>query len=138
MGWCQVRPSFHSRVNETKNLSSTSHSSVKEMYHADDALSLSTFSSHLKHLLPRFTNIYIDPPILSSRRKATWLFNYLANSLPSDKDDVADILSSSNTKPIAPHLGKLRLIKSPAEQAVMRAAADISARAHTKVRAFPL
>jgi len=126
---------LHSCVNETKKISSTSHSSVKGMFQADDALSLSTFSSHLKHHLSRFTNIYIDPPVLSSQRKATWLFNYLTNSLPTDQDDVADVLSSSSTKPIAPHLGKLRLIKSPAEQAVMRAAADISASAHTKARA---
>jgi intermediate cleaving peptidase 55 len=129
---------LHHSMNEYNEAASTSHSSVKEIFNADDALSLSTFSSHLRSLLSHFTNIYIDAPIHSSRRKATWLFNYLTNSLLSDRDDLADVLSSSHCLPIPPYLGELRSIKSLAEQAVMRAAADISARAHTKVRAFPL
>jgi intermediate cleaving peptidase 55 len=117
-------------LNEFNTAVSTSHSSAKDIFHADDALPLSSFRSHLKSLLPHFTNIYIDPPIQSSQRRATWLFNYLTNS---GKDDPTDVLSDSNSKPIAPYLGKLRSIKSLAEQAVMRATADISARAHTKV-----
>ena len=125
-------------TNEPNTTCSTSHSSVKEIFHADDALSLSTFSTHLKSLLSHFTNIYMDPPVRSSRRSASWLFNYLTSSLLSDKEDLADVLSTSSSKPIAPHLGKLRSIKSSAEQTVMRAAADISANAHTEARAFPL
>ena len=129
---------LHYSMNERNTTCSTSYSSVKEIFHADDALSLSTFSTHLKSLLSHFPNIYMDPPVRSSRRSASWLLNYLTSSLLSDKDDLADVLSTSSSKPIAPYLGKLRSIKSSAEQAVMRAAADISAQAHTKARAFPL
>ena len=44
-----------------------------------------------------------------------------------------EALSSSRRKPLAPVVAKLRSIKSPAEQAVMRAAADISGTAFAKV-----
>lgn len=44
-----------------------------------------------------------------------------------------EALNSSRRKPLAPVVAKLRSIKSPAEQAVMRAAADISGTAFAKV-----
>jgi Xaa-Pro aminopeptidase len=44
-----------------------------------------------------------------------------------------EALNSSRRKPLAPVVAKLRSIKSPAEQAVMRAAAGISGTAFAKV-----
>ena len=49
-------------------------------------------------------------------------------------DSIVDSLSSTKRRNLAPEVAKLRSIKSEAEQGVMRTAADISARAHTKVR----
>jgi hypothetical protein len=46
-------------------------------------------------------------------------------------------MDSSARQPLAPQLAKWRAIKSKAEQEVMRHAADISARAHTKVNKEP-
>ena len=51
-----------------------------------------------------------------------------------DYDSLLESLSSSKRKPLAPEVGRLRAVKSKWEQAVMRQAADISARAHNKVR----
>ena len=125
-------------MRKTTNVtSSTAHSLVKDLFHADDALSLSSLPSHLKSLLPNFANVYIDSLLQSTRRRATSLFNYLRNSAISDKNNLADIISNLSTKPIAPHIGKLRTLKSRAEQAAMHAAANISARAHTKVPELP-
>lgn len=45
-----------------------------------------------------------------------------------------DSLVSSKRKPLSPEVGRLRSIKSKVEQNIMRQAADISARAHNKVR----
>jgi intermediate cleaving peptidase 55 len=57
------------------------------------------------------------------------MLNFLSGS--STERDV--IMDSSARQPLAPQLAKWRAIKSKAEQEVMRHAADISARAHTKV-----
>lgn len=45
-----------------------------------------------------------------------------------------DSLVSSKRKPLSPEVGRLRSVKSKVEQDIMRQAADISARAHNKVR----
>lgn len=60
---------------------------------------------------------------------------YLSPDAParSEPEIALDALSSSKRRPLAPVIGRLRAIKSPAEQAVMRAAADISSYAHMKV-----
>jgi len=112
---------------------STGYSAAKKIFQADDALPISNLPSHLKGLLPQCSSVYIDLPNNSSRRKSNWLLNCLPGSLLSDTDSLLDHISSLSRKPLAPQLGKLRSIKSAAEQAVMRKAADISARAHTKV-----
>jgi len=47
-----------------------------------------------------------------------------------------EALSGNKRKPLAPEVGRLRTIKSRWEQGVMRAAADISGRAHAKTMRF--
>jgi hypothetical protein len=61
------------------------------------------------------------------------MLNFLSGSSPTERDVIMDSISSSARQPLAPQLAKWRAIKSKAEQKVMRHAADISARAHTKV-----
>jgi len=133
MGRCEVSTLHLHQVGNPNTICSTSYSAAKKIFHADDALSINNLPSHLKCLLPQFSDVYIDLPNKSSRRKSNWLLNYLPGSLLSDTDSVLDSLFSSSRKPLAPQLGRLRSIKSAAEQAVMRKAADISAQAHTKV-----
>jgi Xaa-Pro aminopeptidase len=57
----------------------------------------------------------------------------------TEYDSVVEAISHSRRKPLAPKIAHLRAIKSEAELAVMRTAADISGRAHAKVwEPFPL
>jgi intermediate cleaving peptidase 55 len=51
----------------------------------------------------------------------------------SEFDKLVKDLGSTKRKPLAPEVGKLRGVKSVYEQRIMRAAADVSARAHAKV-----
>lgn len=125
----KVSSYFIWKKSNEKKPSSTGHSAAKNLFQTDDVLSINNFVSHLKSL-PHYSNVYVDLPntsIKSPRSKAKWLLPYLSGLSSSQKDLFEE------QKPLAPHIGKLRAIKSPAEQTVMRAAADISAHAHTKV-----
>lgn len=61
------------------------------------------------------------------------MLNFLSGSLATERDEIIESIFSSARRPLAPQLAKWRVIKSEAEQKVMRHAADISAHAHTKV-----
>ena len=106
------------------------------MFNADDTLSIDLFGSHLKSLLPHFSNVYVDLPLTSTkssfRKRPRSMLNFLSGSSHTERDVIMDSISSS-ARPLAPQLAKWRAIKSKAEQKVMRHAADISAHAHTKV-----
>ncbi|KAF9480840.1 peptidase M24 [Pholiota conissans] len=117
----------------------TSLAAAKEIFHADETYSINTFSSQVKSLLPHASNVYVDLPALSTkstRKKPKSFLKYLAGPSSSDSDDLLDSISSSIRRPLAAQMGKLRAIKSKAEQAVMRSAADISGRAHAKTMRF--
>ncbi|KAJ3505687.1 hypothetical protein NLJ89_g7287 [Agrocybe chaxingu] len=124
----------------------TSLSSAKNLFHADETMPISSFASHLKAILPTSSHVYVDlpnPTFWSSRQKGKGLLNYLTGSVSSlnpmggvDKEEVMKYLSGSAQRPLAPQVGKLRVLKSKAEQEVMKAAADISAKAHTKTMLF--
>ena len=112
-------------------------SAAKDIFKADDTLSIDLFGSHLKSLLSYFSNVYVDLPLTSTkspfRKRQRSMLNFLSVSSPTERDVIMDSISSSARQPLAPQLAKWRAIKSEAEQKVMRHAADISARAHTKV-----
>lgn len=81
--------------------------------------------------IPTYTLIF--PPSRQRRTsKATMksLLKHLAS--PSETDLIMDSLGKLRPKPLAPEIGHLRAIKSDSEQKLMRAAADISGRAHAK------
>jgi intermediate cleaving peptidase 55 len=111
-------------------------SAAKDIFSADDTLSIDLFGSHLKSLLPRSSNVYVDLPptstIGSYRKRPTSILNFLSGS-PTERDEIMNFISNSARRPLTPQLAKWRAIKSKAEQKVMRHAADISAHAHTKV-----
>ena len=112
-------------------------SAAKDIFNADDTLSIDLFGSHLKSLLPYFSNVYVDLPLTSTknplRKRPRSMLNFLSGSSLTERDVIMDSISSSARRPLAPQLAKWRAIKSKAEQKVMRHAADISAHAHTKV-----
>lgn len=108
------------------------------IFKADDARSIQNFPSQLKSLATLYSNIYIDIPNSSSKRSprtAKSLLRYLSPPLQpkSEYETVVESLSASRRHDLAPHIAKMRVIKSEREQQVMRAAADISGRSLAKV-----
>ncbi|TDL29014.1 peptidase M24 [Rickenella mellea] len=109
------------------------------IFGADDARPIEQFPSHLKSISSAYSNIYLDIPSTSSKRgKPKFLQKYLTHmsGRSSGSESILDSLADSKRQCLAPEIAKLRIIKSEAEQRVMRAAADISARAHTKTMRF--
>ena len=142
MGRCYVNPFLKPPSEKlTALFLRTGLSAAKEIFSADDTLSIDMFGSHLKTLLPCFSNVYVDLPPTSTkssyRKRPRSMFNFLSSSYSTECDGIMDSISSSARRPLAPQLAKLRAIKSKAEQEVMRHAANISAHAHTKVNQKP-
>ncbi|KAH0839539.1 peptidase M24 [Lanmaoa asiatica] len=116
----------------------TSFNDALNIFKADDARSIQSFPSQLKSLASLYSNIYIDVPNSSSKRSprtAKSLLRYLSPPVQpkSEYETVVESLSASRRHHLAPHVARLRAIKSEREQQVMRAAADISGRAFAKV-----
>lgn len=103
-------------------------------------MSIQDFPSHLKSLTSLYSTVYVDLPPHASRkgRPAKSLLRYLSPAVGprSEYESILESLSSARRKSLAPHVSKLRAIKSEDEQRVMRAAADISGRAHAKTMRF--
>ncbi|PFH50558.1 hypothetical protein AMATHDRAFT_75540 [Amanita thiersii Skay4041] len=126
----------------------TSLDDVMSIFRADDAKHISTFSSQLKQLLPSFSNVFVDLSDFhthghhtrrSARAVTRSLLKYLSSTTATESPDFDSILASianSKRRSLSPEVAKLRAIKSQAEQRVMRAAADISGRAHTKTMLY--
>ncbi|KAH7921706.1 peptidase M24, partial [Leucogyrophana mollusca] len=119
----------------------TSFGDAANIFKADDALSIRDFASQLKSLTSLYSNVYVDIPPHSSRRGARStksLLNYLSPTVGvrSEYETVVESLSSARRKPLSPLISRQRAIKSEREQQIMRAAADISGRAHAKTMRF--
>ncbi|GAA5821204.1 hypothetical protein JCM10212_006773 [Sporobolomyces blumeae] len=128
-----------------------------QVFGADDACDIAWFSRRLEDLLNASTGpVYIDLPhvsaaSLSQRRSRTSsaqasvsspvksLFDFFSLPAPNPKDDIDGVIKALRKKDVrsaAKEVERLRLIKSPAEIAVMKRAADISSKAHSDVMAF--
>ncbi|KAF8629628.1 hypothetical protein AX15_003362 [Amanita polypyramis BW_CC] len=127
--------------------SRTSLEDAASIFGADDAKHISSLSSHLKSSLSSFSNVFVDIPesyrrgqnARRSARSAKSIFKYLSfahDHHTQDYDDMLGSIASSKRKPLSNEIASLRAIKSPAEQRVMRAAANISGRAHAKTMRF--
>jgi intermediate cleaving peptidase 55 len=142
---------------------STRFEDVVTIFGADDARPLENFADDLRALVARAEHVYVDFPAPNStlhnrqyrhhRRRVIGaagsrfpFFKYLSRQQPqqpssSFDDDHAetgsymDVIaaSMSKRKPLAPLVGALRSVKSECEVEVMKASAEISARAHAKV-----
>jgi len=116
---------------------STSLDAAKELFAADDALSISSFGTYLKSLVQHVSHVYVDLPGSSTEpSKRTSLLKFLIGPSTSENNPLFESISNSLRRPLAPHLGMLRVVKSKAEQKVMLAAATISGRAHAKSMRF--
>ncbi|KAI0751632.1 peptidase M24, structural domain-containing protein [Daedaleopsis nitida] len=119
----------------------TSPENVVRHFGADEAEPISAFPAALRNLASSASDVYLDIPNSSKRARAVGPKSLLKSLCPGNMtrgeyDSLIESLSSSKRKPLAPEVGRLRAVKSKYEQAVMRQAADISARAHTKTMRF--
>ncbi|KAJ3977405.1 peptidase M24 [Lentinula raphanica] len=116
---------------------STTFGDARKIFQADDARHIDDFPSHLRSVIPQYSNVYFDLPPSRTRRpmKTTKsLLKFLNGG--SESDLVLDTLGKARPKPLSSEIGRLRAFKSPSEQKLMRAAADISGRAHAKTMRF--
>jgi len=114
----------------------TTFADAKAHFAFDESLPFHTLPRTLRSLLPAYDNIYVDIINPSSRKSSPRsILKYLSPSSEprSEYDTIMESLNSSRRQPLAPVVAKLRSIKSLAEQAAMRAAADISGTAFAKV-----
>ncbi|EJD00812.1 peptidase M24 [Fomitiporia mediterranea MF3/22] len=112
---------------------------VAKIFGADDVLSIDDFPSYLKSMSSCYPYVYADSANSSKRgRQQKSILNYLSSPSGSrnEYDGIINALSSSKRKNLAEGLGKMRAIKSEAEQRVMKEAAQISGRAHAKTMRF--
>lgn len=143
MGGCQVlrRADATGKVANSPSILRTSFNDALSIFKADDAMSIQSFPSRLKSLASLYSNIYIEMPNSLSKRSprtAKSLLRYLSPPVQpkSEYETVVESLAASRRHHLAPHVAKLRAIKSEREQEVMRAAADISGRSLAKVNLF--
>jgi intermediate cleaving peptidase 55 len=124
---------------------------VVELFGADDARPLDAFTDDLRALVARAEHVYADMPQHHQHRHrhhlrvsgTRLLLKYLSRGQHCHDDDAAaaetqsylDVIAASRSKhrSLAPLVGALRSVKSASEVEVMKASAEISARAHAKV-----
>jgi len=125
---------------------STRFADVVALFGADDARPLDNFVDDLRALVARAEHVYVDLSHHRHRpRRASGtklLLKYLSRQQSSSSYDDAetpqsylDVIAASRSKrrALAPLVGALRSVKSRCEVEVMKASAEISARAHAKV-----
>ena len=117
---------------------------VLGLFGADEARPLENFADDLRTFAARAEHVYVDAPAHLGRRAAAGtgrgLLRYLSRQQPraarSDPEAYLDAIAAPKRRPLAPLVGALRSVKSTHELEAMKASADISARAHAKVRAL--
>ena len=108
--------------------SRTSFETAASVFGADEVLPIEELPSTLKKLSSHYDHIYTDGANKRGRSKS--LLRLFSNST---SESIVDTLPSAKRKSLAAEVGKMRAIKSEAEQRIMGQAAQISGRAHTKV-----
>lgn len=121
------------------------------LFAADDVQPIDQFERHLNSVSQLYSTVYVDsttwstakPRVEAINRSPGFIRRYMpgppeADSIQSPGHSVLGNVNLRKVKPVMPLLSKLRAIKSPEEQRVMRAAADISGTAHAKVSNYCL
>ena len=139
---------------------STRFADVVTLFGADGARPLDTFVDDLRSLVARAEHVYADVPAPARHHRhhrhhqhqhprrvsgARFLLKYLARGesfrgaapllYDAEPQTYLDVIAASQSKrsPLAPLVSALRGVKSMCEVEVMKASAEISARAHAKV-----
>lgn len=122
---------------------STRFPDVVALFGADDARPRESFADDLRALAARAEHVYIDVPERHRRQQqqqrrgggsaGAALLGYLSRRHNPEGPPYLDAVPAAKRKPLAPLVGALRSVKSPCEVDVMKASAEISARAHAKV-----
>jgi intermediate cleaving peptidase 55 len=126
---------------------STRFADVVALFGADDARPLDNFVDDLRALVARAEHVYVDVPVAHHHRHhrrvpgTRLLLKYFSRQQPPSCDDAEtpqsylDVIAAAASKrrSLAPLVGALRSVKSRCEVEVMKASAEISARAHAKV-----
>jgi len=140
---------------------STRFADVVAIFGADDARPLKNLADDLRMLAARAEHVYVDSDVPPGprqhqhhharrhhRRRASsgtsgtgFLRRYLSprgQQQTSDSEEVSylDAVAPPKRRPLAPLVGALRSVKSSCELEVMKASAEISARAHAKTMRF--
>jgi intermediate cleaving peptidase 55 len=152
---------FHSPHDASQRLwdgARTSHTHAKDMFGLDAAYPAINLASFLKSALPKYDTVFVDmPPSYGKRRRLNILQALQGTHKSNERDAVnsteifdaiglgsktrralgKEVCSGPNRifefTYLVVQLAKFRAVKSPAEQALMHTAADISGRAHAKV-----
>lgn len=137
-----LSPSEHVQ-REILSRSRTGIDRARDAFGADEVSDITELSKHFKLLAKSASYVYTDVPTQSSHpahpspvatlpiRKT--VLSYL--NRPTSKTDyerVMGVLSKSTSRSLSDVVAKFRKTKSPAEQLLMRQAADISGTAHAK------
>ena len=121
----------------------TDFSSIVDLFGADDARHTQNLAADLKSNLLSASTAYVDLPSSASKRPTRGSYKSLMKYLSGSEaprgvyETILDGLTAPKCKPLAPLVRALRGIKSEYEVEVMRRAAEISGKAHAKVRASP-
>ncbi|TRM62399.1 peptidase M24 [Schizophyllum amplum] len=111
------------------------------IFRADDTRSIDHFADHLRSLTSLYSHVFVDlDGSNTSRRRSRSVLKFLSPSNPNKSalETAMETFSlpASKRRPLSAEVAKLRAIKSDAEMRVMRAAGDISGRAHAKTMRF--
>ncbi|KAI0276899.1 peptidase M24 [Russula aff. rugulosa BPL654] len=122
---------------------STRFADVVSFFGADDARPLDNLADDLRALIARAEHVYVDLPTTPAPNSTHHNRQYRhrrrvvgAETGGSYMDVLASSVSMSKRKPLTPVVGALRSVKSECEVEVMKASAEISARAHAKTMRF--
>ncbi|KAG8967841.1 hypothetical protein FRC03_009244 [Tulasnella sp. 419] len=114
----------------------------------DEAEDIQNFPFYLRSSISSDTVVYTSDPPNQNRsnqsrsRQRSWASYFRNNSKSGSSDTYDGVISKaydkspSSIRPLATRVFQLRYIKSPAEQRLMRMAADISGTAHAKTMRF--
>jgi len=103
------------------------------MFAVDEARSIEMLPTHLANSLPLFSHVYVETARQITSRRRPLQHNVSGSNL-LNVDVVLSEVSASKILPLCKEVHHLRKLKSAAEVALMRKAADISANAHAMAR----
>ncbi|KAF8579034.1 peptidase M24 [Ramaria rubella] len=118
---------------------------VVSIFGADEARATAHFYSHLKSLLPLYSQYYVSTPSRTymRRKRRSRLIDYISPStsgtslsLQDAYDTLIEGISSGKIRDLRHEVARLRTVKTVHEQAIMRKAANVSGLAHVKTMRF--